>query len=42
MPIPVAAGSADTVTVDGAVPVLGEILSQLRLLVPVQVSVPPP
>ena len=42
MPIGRTAGSTDTATLDGAAPVVGKILSQLRLLVAVQVSVPPP
>jgi hypothetical protein len=35
-------GSTQTFIVDGAVPNLGEIFSQARLLVAVQLSVPPP
>ena len=35
-------GSTHTFIVDGAVPNLGEIFSQVGLLVAVQLSVPPP
>jgi hypothetical protein len=42
IPIGRAVRSIDTVAVEGAVPVLGPILSQLWLLVAVQASVPLP
>src|SRR5262249_17211219 len=42
MPTGMVARSTDTVMVDGAFPVLGVILSQLRLLLAVQASVLPP